>query len=57
MSFPYNAKNAASISCEIITWYAGGYAFIVYTAFGVSHFLLKTFVAFHIKKHLANEKE
>ncbi len=35
---PYNAKNAVSVACEIITRYAGGYAFIVYTAFGVSHF-------------------
>ena len=55
MSRPYNAKTPPAY--EIITRYAGGYAFIVYTAFGVSHFLMKTFVAFHIKKHLANEKE
>lgn len=57
MSSLYNAKNAASVACEVITRYTGGYTFIVYTAFGVSHFLMKTFVAFHIKNPPANEKE
>ena len=55
MSSLYNAKNA--VACEVITRYTGGYTFIVYTAFGVSHFLMKTFVAFHIKNPPANEKE
>ena len=40
-----------------ITRYAGGvFILSAYTAFGVSHFLMKTSVAFHIKNPPANEK-
>ena len=38
MSSPYNAKNAASVLCESITRYTGGYAFVFYTAFGMGAF-------------------
>ena len=56
--FRYSPKNAASVSCEalhIVHWRL--IIFLIYTAFGVSHFLLKAFVAFHIKNPPANEKE
>lgn len=58
MSHPYNAKTPSAYHVKSITRYAGGvFILSAYIAFGVSHFLLKAFVAFHIKNPPANEKE
>ena len=56
--FRYSPKNAASVSCEalhIVHWRL--IIFLIYTAFGVSHFSDKDIRCVSHKESLSNEKE
>ena len=55
---PHSAKTPSAYHVKPITRYTGGvFILSAYIAFDVSHFLLKAFVAFHIRNPPANEKE